>query len=94
MSNAAAVQARLLGRRRRARPLILDFTETEYLDSAWFPRSRAWPRPRSAGRGGCGWSARRGSPTRRPLEIAGIDRLLPLHDSVEGALASGGRPEA
>ena len=35
-----------------------------------------------------------GAPGRRALEVAGIDEILPLHATVDEALASGLRPEA
>jgi hypothetical protein len=31
------------------------------------------------------------APSRRALEVTGVDQLLPLHDSVEQALAPAGR---
>lgn len=87
MSNAAAVQNRLLvAVDASSAALVLDLTVTEYLDSSWFPAVenvaldllRAGRRLRLV--------CPHGAPTRRLLDVAGIDRLLPIDESVEESI--------
>jgi anti-sigma B factor antagonist len=91
MSNAARVQEELLAAADDAPgALVVDLTETDYLDSAWFPAMErvalGLARSGRTLRLVCPPSA----PTRRLLELAGIETLFPLALSVEEAL--GGAP--
>jgi anti-sigma B factor antagonist len=88
MSNASHVSSQLTAAAEGASgPLIVDLTETVYLDSAWFrvleDVALAMARARRPLRLVCA----AGAPTRRLLELAGIDRLLPLFASPEAALS-------
>ena len=91
MSNADAVRERLLEARADG-PLVLDLTAVDYLDSAWLAAMDRLARAVPGERGGLRLVCPPGAPSRRALEVAGVDQLLPMHDSAEDALSTG-RPE-
>jgi anti-anti-sigma factor len=87
MSNAAAVQARLLGAVDPASAaLVLDLAGTAYLDSSWFPAVENVALDLARGGRALRLVCPPGAPTRRLLEVAGIDRLLPIDDSVDESI--------
>ena len=92
MSNADAVRERLLDARTDG-PLVLDLTAVEYLDSAWLAAMDRLARAVPGERGGLRLVCPPGAPSRRALEVAGVDQILPLHETAEEALASRPRPE-
>jgi anti-sigma B factor antagonist len=93
MSNADAIREHLLEARTDG-PLVLDLTAVDYLDSAWSAAMDRLARAVPGERGGLRLVCPPGAPSRRALEVAGIDQLLPLHESAEAAMASGLRPPA
>ena len=87
MSNAATVGTKLAAASEGAGgPLVVDLTGTRYLDSAWFRAIEGV----ALGLAAAGRSLRLvcppGAPTRRLLELAGMDRMLPLFASADEAL--------
>ncbi|WP_410586561.1 STAS domain-containing protein [Amycolatopsis sp. lyj-23] len=76
------------------RGIVADLTETTYCDSTVF--SVLVEAFRDAGARGVPYAIAAGeSAVARPLQILGLDRLLPLHDRVEAAQAAvEGRPVA
>jgi anti-anti-sigma factor len=87
MSNAGEVQEELLAAAADAPgALVVDLSETEYLDSAWFPAMERV----ALGLARSGRTLRlvcpMAAPTRRLLELSGIEGLFPLALSVEEAL--------
>ena len=87
MSNAAHVGAQLVAAAEEADgPLIVDLTETQYLDSAWFRAIEGV----ALGLAPAGRPLRLvcapGAPSRRLLELAGMDRMLPLFASAAEAV--------
>ncbi|MDX6556667.1 MAG: hypothetical protein QOD86_2862 [Miltoncostaeaceae bacterium] len=91
LSNAEIVRERLLEAAGDRGPLIVDFTEVEYLDSAWLAAMDRLARSMPTERGGLRLVCPPTAPSRRALEVTGVDQILPLHDSVEEALAPSGR---
>lgn len=87
MSNAAQVGAKLAAAAEGAQgPLIVDLNDTRYLDSAWFRAIEGV----ALGLASAGRQLRLvcapGAPSRRLLELAGMDRMLPLFASNDEAL--------
>lgn len=88
MTNAEPMRRRLLEAGGEG-ALVLDLTGIEYLDSAWFSAMDRLARAFSARRGGLRLVCPPDAPSRRVLEVAGIDRIMPLHATAEAALAAG-----
>ena len=87
MSNAGTVQARLLGAAgASSAALVLDLSATRYLDSAWFPAVENVALDLARGGRVLRLVCPQGAPTRRLLEIAGMDRLFPIDESVEESI--------
>ncbi len=86
LSNAGDVQAAVEAAGANASRLVLDLSETEYLDSAGIRVLFQLARAMSST--GCRVRAvvPPQSPIRRVLELAGIDQAIPLDDSAAEAL--------
>lgn len=85
--NAGTVREALLDLARRApERLVLDLAEVEFIDStalgALIETRGAMPNRRGLLLAGPGIE------TRRALQVSGLDRHLPVHDSVDAALAA------
>ncbi len=93
MSNAETIRERL-AEAGGGGPLVLDLSAVDYLDSAWLAAMDRLARAIPGERGGLRLVCPPGAPGRRALEVAGVDEILPLHATVDEALASGRRPGA
>ena len=90
MSNAAHVGARLTAAAEGADgPLIVDLTETGYLDSAWFRAIEGVALGLASANRPLRLVCAPDAPTRRLLELTGMDRMLPLFPSAEAAMEPG-----
>jgi anti-sigma B factor antagonist len=70
----------------RPQRLVVDLTQVEFLDSTALG---ALIEARSKlGKGGLALACP-GAETRRALQVSGLDRHLPVHDTVDAALAAG-----
>jgi anti-anti-sigma factor len=87
MSNATHVAAQLLAvASGGSGALIVDLTGSEYLDSAWFRAIESVAQGLARAGRPLRLVCAPGAPTRGLLELAGMDRMLPLAASVEEAL--------
>jgi anti-anti-sigma factor len=85
--NADAVRAALLDAAKQAQPrLVLDLEEVEFIDStalgALIEARASLPERRGL------LLAAPGHETRRALQVSGLDRHLPVHDTVDDAFAA------
>jgi anti-anti-sigma factor len=90
MSNAADVGAELAAAAQGAGgPLVVDLTGTRYLDSAWFRAIEGVALGLAAAGRSLHLVCPPDAPTRRLLDLSGMDRMLPLFASAEEAVRGG-----
>lgn len=91
ISNADAVRDALLAAGEGASGLVVDLSETEYLDSSWLRVSVEVARALGERDIALRLAVPRTSPVWRALNIAGLAEVAPIDDDLEQALRELGR---
>lgn len=86
LSNAAALEERILALTASARAVLVDLTEVEYIDSAGVGLLQRTALAVLSRRGQVGFVAPPSSAAGRVVALAALDQVLPVHASREAAL--------